>query len=404
MNNEYLISVIIPTKNRTVYALNAIKNIIILYDNDVQIVVQDNSDDNELQRLINKQFIEYTCIKYKHHKETLSFVDNFNMAIDNADGEYLLIIGDDDGVTHHLLNVVKWAKNKNIQAIKPSLSLIYYWPNSGVFPKKEDIGILNISNETGKIHYSNPSTSVKLLLENGGINYLSLDVVKIYHGIVRRDILVKIKKESGDYIHGLSPDIYSAVILSLKIDSLAVIDIPLTISGICNNSGSSDSATGRHTGDFKDIPHLVGQQEYKWSNLVPKFYCVETIWADSLLAAIQWSGRHSLFKVFNGEILCIVCLIRYPNYKKEIFLHYTSYFINNISQFPQRLYHLAKYLTKKIFKKMFTKWSLQNSTKIVLFNVKNISDACQLYRTHSNHTYNYTPDIIVKQKCDNNKK
>ncbi|WP_064093137.1 glycosyltransferase family A protein [Rossellomorea aquimaris] len=354
MKNNFLLSVVIPTKNREKYASATVEQILNINDDRIQVVIQDNSEKRELSKLLIKHD-NNKRLKYNYTEGTISFVDNFNLAVSQADGEYVCIIGDDDGILPQIIDVVLWAKKNNVDAIKPGLNAVYFWPNSEALRGKKDDGYLSINQITTKAKICDPYYEVVKLLKQGGQDYLSLDMVKLYHGIVRRECLQQIRETTGKYFGGLSPDIYISVALSLTVNKLVEIDFPLTISGICNKSGSSDSATGRHTGKLEDAPHFRGHKEYNWSELVPKFYSVDTIWADSALAAIKDLNKLDLIKNFNFEFLTINCLLKYPQFKDTIFLCYKSYSDKN---YVAKVINSAKYTTFKInsiFKKVSRK-------------------------------------------------
>lgn len=344
MKNNFLLSVVIPTKNRENYASATVEQILNINDDRIQVVIQDNSDTRKLSNLLTKHE-NNKRLKYNYTEGTISFVDNFNLAVSQADGEYLCIIGDDDGILPQIIDVVLWAKKNNVDAIKPGLNAVYFWPNSEALRGKKDDGYLSINQITTKAKICDPYYEVVKLLKQGGQDYLSLNMVKLYHGIVRRGCLQQIRETTGKYFGGLSPDIYISVALSLTVNKLVEIDFPLTISGICNKSGSSDSATGRHTGKLEDAPHFRGHKEYNWSELVPKFYSVDTIWADSALAAIKDLNKLDLIKNFNFEFLTINCLLKYPQFKDTIFLCYKTYSDKN---YVAKVINSAKYTTFKI--------------------------------------------------------
>lgn len=315
MEVKPLLSIIIPTKDRTYYASKAVAEILSISDDRVQVVVQDNGSNQTLERELN-DYLNDKRLKYNYTEQTLSFVDNFNHAIDIADGEYVLIIGDDDGITSRLVDVVQFAKDNDIQAIRPSLNAVYFWPNSNVKENSKN-GYLYLTKMSKAIEYCSTHHSVVQLLKQGGLNYLNLDLAKLYHGIVRKDLLEQVKNVTGKYIGGLTPDIYASVALSLNVERMLKVNLPLTISGICHKSGSADSATGKHTGRLEDAPHFKGHSNYKWSGEVPHFYSVETIWADSALAAVR-DLEPELLTHFNQNALALECLIKYPSFSDFI--------------------------------------------------------------------------------------
>jgi hypothetical protein len=87
---EYLLSIIIPTKNRQFYCKAAIKQILKALSGSVEIVIQDNSDDRSIEDFIGT--LDAKNIIYNHHDGVLSFVDNFSEAVSLCHGEYVCFI------------------------------------------------------------------------------------------------------------------------------------------------------------------------------------------------------------------------------------------------------------------------------------------------------------------------
>lgn len=323
MEHEFLVSIIVPTKNRVEYALKTAEQILSLKDENIQLVIQDNSDDRNLEKMLS-HLLGDKRLKYNYSPQTLSFVDNFGLAVSNAIGEYICIIGDDDGINPEIVDLAKWASKNRIDAVKPEVQAVYFWPEAINVSEVEsdNNGYMTVSKITENVNIVDTSLELEKLLKNGCQRYLSLNLVKLYHGLVRKECLEEVHKITGKYFGGLSPDIYSAVALSIVIPEVICIDYPITISGICKKSGSADSATGRHTGELKDAPHFIGHTDYKWSDLVTPFYSVETIWADSAIAAINDLGRSSLLENFSLEALTVHCLKKYKNYNDIIIEHF----------------------------------------------------------------------------------
>ena len=68
---KYLLSVVIPTRNRQKYAIDSILQIQRVTDERVQIVVQDNSDDCSLEDMILSKRVG-DRVKYTYIKERIS--------------------------------------------------------------------------------------------------------------------------------------------------------------------------------------------------------------------------------------------------------------------------------------------------------------------------------------------
>ncbi len=368
---DYLLSIIIPTKNRQYYCLRSVEQILKCCEDAVEIVIQDNSDDNSLESSINE--LRKNNIVYNHKNGTISFVDNFDMAIRAASGKYLMIIGDDDGITSLAIKAAEWADKWEISSIKPSLSFIYFWPGSKVF-MDDDNGILNIYAYDGNIQEYAPEKGVKDLLKKSCQNYLDCDLVKLYHGIVRKDQLDKIKKTTGRVVGGLSPDIYLSVALSATSVGKAVrLNAPLTISGICTGSGSSQSVTGEHTGKLENAPHFKGHDYYEWDNRIPRFYSVETIWGDSALAAIK-DLVPDYNRFYEPETLTYRCLRKYPKFKKEIM---DSYYFCGGTGIKFGYYVSSRVINKVASKLLFSKNRKQPCSFKGLASISDASTVCE---------------------------
>ena len=137
-------SVIIPTKNRISYCLEAVQSVLDLRDDRIQVVVQDNSDASNEERF-HARFPDAPGLKYHYHGGTLSFVDNFSEAVEQADGQHLCMIGDDDGVLPNILQAVELARTQHYDAVVPGLNAVYCWPSEHPFIRDAENGYLVLS-------------------------------------------------------------------------------------------------------------------------------------------------------------------------------------------------------------------------------------------------------------------
>ena len=85
---EFLLSIIIPTKNRQYYAAKSIEQILQIKSDKIQLVIQDNSDEDKLLSAIS-QYESDKRLVYNYTSEVLSFVENFNRGLEAAKGVYV---------------------------------------------------------------------------------------------------------------------------------------------------------------------------------------------------------------------------------------------------------------------------------------------------------------------------
>lgn len=318
--NNILLSIIIPTRNRQNYCLAAVEQILSLNLEKTEVVIQDNSDDKSLQKLLEK-YISSNKIIYNYRDGVISFVDNFSEAVSISHGEYVCMIGDDDGVLPNIIPVTEAAKHDNIDCVIAGLNAVYLWPNSEPIVQKGENGYLCISYLKHKEVIVDSQKALNILINQGAQGYQNLDLPRVYHGIVKRSKMDEVKSIAGNYFAGLTPDIFITVALSCVCERVIRLFYPVTVSGICPTSGSSDSATGKHTGELKDAPHFRGHDKYIWDAKIPAFYSVETIWAETALHALHVFGKNDLYEKFNIQYLDSLCLIKYPKYAMIIQQH-----------------------------------------------------------------------------------
>ncbi len=312
----YLLSIVVPTRNRQKFCLEAVKQILSVTDERVQIVVTDNSDENTLERQFN--LLCSSRIKYEFICTRIPGVDNYARGIELSEGEYVCCIGDDDGILRNIIPVVFWMKKNGIDAIKPGVQATYFWPNSA---KEYDLGCVGLKKITDRAVVVNPQNELINFLEAGIIDFPNAKLVKAYHGIVKRGLFEIIKNRTGKYCGGLSPDIYLSAALSCVVNSLVCIDIPISIFGACRASTTADSINKINMGKLEDAPHFIGQA-YEWSSLVPRYYCGSNIWADSALHALQDMGKGNLFNHFALDKFSGYSMVYYKSFKKEIMNNY----------------------------------------------------------------------------------
>lgn len=368
--SENLISVIIPTRNRQFYAESTIRQICDL-NLDIQVVVQDNSDDDSLQSkvmdLINDQKIDYA-----YESVPLPFSENYNRAALRAKGKFLCAIGDDDGILPNIIECALWMDKEGIDAVRPAKDLIYCHPGN---KNRKLNACLGISYYSGGYRLANPEVGVIELLNDGGCNYLRKDLIGSYHGLIRMELMYKVREYTGRYYGGLTPDMYSVICLSLIPEvRFAVLDYPITLPGVCASSGSAASETGKHVGKIEEAPHLKYLPNYEWDSRVPSYYSVETIWAETMIKAIIAMKREELIeKYFNRDALAYYLYLNNEKKRDEIVdmisPELKEYILKTYrpSSKEERIYKLANKAMIKLSRK-----------RIVYRNINTISKAVDL--------------------------
>ncbi len=297
-----LLSIVIPSKNRAVYALSAVKNILSIKDPLLEVLIHDNSDDDRLRQLLNEH-ISDSRLRYYFDTTEMPIVANFEKAMNLVRGEYVCFIGDDDGVNLELMEAVHWAKSNELDSIVGSQCVGYHWPKGS---KKGNFTVYPFD---GKLVYANPEEELQRFMKAGCVYYLNHKLPKAYHGIVKVSCLLELKKIQGEFFGGLAPDSFSSVSLSTIAKKVVWIDYPLIISGSSTASDQTHRTTDAKKMELRDAPHFLGKKDYPWPAIVPEVYAGETIWGASSVRALEATRREDLIKKIDtlkmGAIVCM---------------------------------------------------------------------------------------------------
>lgn len=295
-----LLSIVVPTKDRYQYLKKLIQLVDGFNSSEVELVIQDNSDDNssfvEYLNEINKDFI-----KYYYQKGQIPMSKNSDFAILHSSGEYVCFIGDDDGVTIDIIDCVKYMKKEGVEAIR-SVSASYCWPEVGA-NRFVQMGSRVDYDKPGKIETLNPEETLIDIVGKGFINRGEMPLV--YHGIVARDTLDRIYKIGGTYFPGSSPDISNGVALSLVTGKYQKYDKIVTFSGSSKYHGGGVYTSGKKHPELEDIKWLLPGAVKAWDKRLPLIGEGDSIWCDSAIKALRYMGRSDLEEKINFENLYV---------------------------------------------------------------------------------------------------
>lgn len=297
-NNKPLLSIAIPTRNRQVYCIEVIKHILSYSNENFELTVHDHSDDRQIEEFVLT--LKDDRLKYVYTEEALSSVQNMSRSIEMTSGEYVCMIGDDDTILPAIFEWAEYMKDNNIDSICPGYRPEYFWPNEDT----GNTGTLKLVQykRMKEIEKVNPILRLEKLFEDGILDFPEYGLPRIYHGLVKKDILDKIYEKVGTYFGGLSPDIYSAVSLTALVKNHIIIKDTISILGACPLSTTSKGRLNSDEGLFENAPHLKNNENYEWDALIPKYYCGEVIWAETAITATKDFGLKKVLEKFNRKL------------------------------------------------------------------------------------------------------
>jgi glycosyltransferase involved in cell wall biosynthesis len=317
MADRPLLSIVIPTRNRQRYALSAVEAILGSIGDRVELVVQDNSDSDNLVGML-EPFRDDSRLRFEHLSRTASPVENFDIAVQRATGEYVCAIGDDDVINPEILDACEWALANDIDAIVTDRHrALYFWPDfRAADTGASEAGSLRIYEFSGAVEPVDPEVELRKCALTAGTSLQRLP--KVYLGIVRRMSLEGAYARVAQSQVGTCPDMYYAVAAASFTKRVVMIDYPLVIPGASAPSAAGAVRMRKHEGPLESAPHFRARPDYVWSSLIPRFYSVHTFYAESALLAMRAAGRSDVAERFNLPFLYAVTAASYPEYSRQI--------------------------------------------------------------------------------------
>lgn len=310
----YLLSIVIPTKDRYYYLKQLIELIRSYNTDDIELIIQDNTLENkEIVDYINS--LNYKNLKYFHTNEQLAVSDNCSKAVQNSTGKYVCVIGDDDGVLPSIVNVVKDMDRGNYDALVPKYT-IYNWPDyvdNSIYKTSSTI-LYNKGDKSLK--EVNPREEFTKAKQSGFRNMALMP--RIYQAIVKRSILNEVFDKCGSFFPGPSPDMSNAVALSCLENAPRTVyyDAIVVISGQCKSVGGGERIMKKNQLKLIDeVPFLPKNVKEIWDNRLPKYWCSDTVWPASATCAFNQMTGETIS--FDQNLVIARFIYNHPTYYKE---------------------------------------------------------------------------------------
>jgi glycosyltransferase involved in cell wall biosynthesis len=344
-----LLSIIIPTKNRYEYLIDVLHILKRIKHVGLEYIITDNTPDNgEFSKFIDELSDER--IKYFHVSGNISQTENSDFALSQAKGSYVCFIGDDDVILENIFVMVDKMQEENIDCMIQD-PVTYYWPDV-------DFKYSSGTQQAASFNYGNYSkhefleidvTRELQMVMDCGATKIGL-LPRVYHGIVRKEILDNVKGITGSYFPGPSPDMASSVALALLSAKTVLSKMTFTISGKSGKSASGMGLKHTHKGDLnKDF--LPSNILTTWNNKIPQFWSCSTIWAQSAYSSlnafgsedrINYNALYTNLLVFEPGYTELINVKIKENFKSKKMINYLIFYKNYAVIFMNRVIDFFK--------------------------------------------------------------
>jgi glycosyltransferase involved in cell wall biosynthesis len=223
-----LITIAIPTRERAETLASALKTLTSQVTEDCEFLVSDNASADETQEVVSR--ITDPRVRYVRLPSRGSMSSNFDLALSHARGKYISYLGDDDGFTPGSLEYLsKLCRLHQPDAISWSEGL-FRWPGvDGDFPAQK----LVFNNDLFRIK----TNAIRPLWQLGLLRWGYCPIV--YGGLVRIEILNRLRGSDGKFFQSEIPDVYSTAVLMDSLKEYLYVDCSLSIFGFSKKSNAA---------------------------------------------------------------------------------------------------------------------------------------------------------------------
>ena len=272
-----LYSFVIPTRERHDVLGAAMRAVLAQTRDNLELVVMDNASSSATKDVIDS--FNDPRIRHVRAPERLPMIDNWEMGLAQARGDYVTILGDDDGPLPDALEVAE-----KVHAVWPDKILtwrisVYYWPDFYIpeFRNQANVHLgrhLELRNSRDFLR--------KLYTYKDQANFSELP--SLYYSFVPRPLIDRIRTKYGRYFLSKSPDIASGLVNAWHVDDYVFSYRPVSVLGISRHStGTSALFPDLHAGPLEQFKAEEAAPEALDPRLSNSYPLVEVAIANELL-------------------------------------------------------------------------------------------------------------------------
>ena len=221
-------SVVIPTRQRA-ETLRACLDTCLAQDfDDYEVLVVDNASSPETQAVV--EAVGSERIRYLRSDRLLAMSANWELAVAEARGEYVTVVGDDDALMpyglrelhrlveeHELPGAVRWSR------------AVWTWPTIAV-PEEANCLALPLTRVVEWLD------AREVIADVIAFRVSSEQLPMIYNSVVRRDVIDRLRDRCGSVFPTIYPDVYSGFALGTIAERYLSVEVPMGMAGLGGRS------------------------------------------------------------------------------------------------------------------------------------------------------------------------
>lgn len=236
-------SILIPTRDRPATFRYALETAVSQAGNDYEVVVADNCSSHAVRMIADAAATRARPIVYLRSDEILPMAENWERGLRACSGDYVTILGDDDGLLPSTLHVARRLIDSTQTRLLSWGLHIYHWPDILLYWLANRLSV-DFGNEV----FTFDSREALRDFYAGRVPFFKLPL--IYSSFVHRSIVERAYALYGAYFVPplVAPDISSGILNLHLCEKFTYSTRPLAIRGVSGSStGAAQLAHGRNS-------------------------------------------------------------------------------------------------------------------------------------------------------------
>lgn len=215
-------SVVIPTRERADTLRFALRTCLDQAFDDYEVVVSDNFSTPATKQVVDE--LGSPKVRYVRTAEPVAMSTNWEFGVAHAAGEYVILIGDDDGLLPHALaELDRVTAAHQPKAVRWSAAY-YTWPTIALAGQgnflRVPLGTVLVERDGAE--------AIRAVAE---FRAFYTDLPMLYNAAVRRDVLAELRRRTGRVFPHPVPDVYSGFAVAHAAGRFLATTAPMTVSG-----------------------------------------------------------------------------------------------------------------------------------------------------------------------------
>jgi len=221
-------SVVIPTRERAATLKHCLRTCLDQNFDAYEVIVSDNYSSSATRAVVDEA--ASSKVRYFRTPGPLAMSSNWEFGVSHARGEYVILIGDDDGLLPYALKELDTlTRQSHAKAIRWDAAY-YTWPSLAIAGQGN---YLRIPLDRGLREID----SMEAIREVIGFRSFYTSLPMLYNAAVHRDVLATLREKTGRVFPYAIPDVYSGFAVAAVAGSFLSTDVPMSVSG---QSGASN--------------------------------------------------------------------------------------------------------------------------------------------------------------------